>query len=258
MGFLDRVLAVKEKEIQKAKENIKEIETKIGERDKVFDFKKALMSCRTKIIAEVKKASPSAGKIKDVDPALQASLYESAGAVAVSVLTDREFFNGSLDDLKKVRETVNLPLLRKDFILDEVQILEAKAYGADAVLLIVRILSPDRLRSLVAFSEDLGLTPLVEVFSLEEAKVALDAGAQVIGVNNRDLDSLQVDVNLTKEIGPKIKEMGATFLVAESGIETRDQILELMNLGVDAFLIGTALMKSGDPQRKLKELLGLV
>ena len=176
--------------------------------------------------------------------------------MAVSVLTDREFFRGSLEDLKAVREAVELPLLRKDFILDEVQILEARAYGADTVLLIVRILDFRRLRDLINFSLELGMPPLVEIFSLEEAKIALEAGAQIIGINNRDLDTLRTDINLTRELAPKIKELGAEFVIAESGIETREQIEELMNCGVDAFLIGTSLMRSEDPYRKLKELLG--
>jgi len=254
--FLEKVLAVKKKEIRKDPKYISELERQISERKKHFDFLKSLRSCRTKIIAEVKKASPSAGRIREVDPAEQAKLYEKAGATAISVLTDREFFNGSLEDLKKVREAVDLPLLRKDFVIDEVQVLEAKAYGADTVLLIVRILSPEELKRLIKFSEDLGLPPLVEVFSLEEAKIALDAGAKVIGINSRDLDTLKVDLNLIKELAPKVKELGANFVIAESGIETREQVEELLGCGVDAFLVGTALMKSEDPYSKLKELLG--
>lgn len=254
--FLEKVLAVKRKEIRKDPQYISKLEKLISEREKYLDFTKALKNCRTKIIAEVKKASPSAGKIREVDPAEQAKLYEKAGATAISVLTDRGFFNGSLEDLKKVREAVDLPILRKDFVIDEVQILEAKAYGADTVLLIVRILSPEELKRLIEFSEGLGLPPLVEVFSLEEAKVALDAGAKVIGINSRDLDTLRVDLNLIKKLAPKVKELGVNFVIAESGIERREQIEELLNYGVDAFLIGTALMKSPDPYSKLRELLG--
>ncbi len=256
MGFLEKVLEVKRKEIRKDKDYINFLERKIGERSKYFNFEDALRSCRTKIIAEVKKASPSAGKIKEVKPEEQAKIYEKAGAIAVSVLTDKNFFNGSLEDLEKVRDAVSLPLLRKDFVIDEVQILEAKAFGADIVLLIVRILERDKLKKFIELSKELGLSPLVEVFSLEEAKVALDAGAEIIGINNRDLDTLKVDINLTKELAPKIKELGARFVISESGIETREQILELMNYQVDAFLIGTSIMKSDDPYRKIKELLG--
>ncbi len=255
-GFLEKVLSVKRKEINRDPGYLKTLEEMIEERSKFFDFEKALTNCKTKIIAEVKKASPSAGNIREVDPAEQAKIYESAGATAISVLTDREFFSGSLEDLKAVRDAVDLPLLRKDFIIDDVQILEARAYGADTVLLIVRILDPKKLRDLINFSLELGMPPLVEVFSLEEARIALKAGAQIVGINNRDLDTLKTDTNLTKELAPKIKELGAKFVIAESGIESREQIEELMGYGVDAFLIGTSLMKSDNPYSKLRELLG--
>ncbi len=255
-GFLDRVLEVKRREIKKDKEYIKHLEGLIESRERHFSLTSALRSCGTKIIAEVKKASPSAGHIRDVSPPQQAKLYERGGAVAISVLTDREFFNGSLEDLEAVRREVSLPILRKDFIIDKVQILEAKAFGADAVLLIVKMLSREELKELFEFAVGLGLTPLVEVFTLDEAKLSLDLGAEIIGVNNRDLDTLRVDLNLSKELIPKIKDEGGKFVVAESGINSREQILELMNLGADAFLIGTSLMKSPDPYRKLKELLG--
>ncbi len=255
-SFLEKVLKVKERELQEARENRKYIERLVQERSKFADFIGALRSCRTKIIAEVKKASPSEGPIRQVDASRQAKLYEEAGAIAVSVLTDREFFKGSLQDMANVREAVSVPVLRKDFIIDEIQILEAKAYGADTVLLIVRLLNPDKLRRLIEFSEELYMPPLVEVFSEEEAKIALDAGARVIGINNRDLDTLRVDINLSRELAPRIKELGAQFVVAESGIETRTQIEDLINRQVDAFLVGTSLMKSPDPYRKLRELLG--
>ncbi|WP_457600198.1 indole-3-glycerol phosphate synthase TrpC [Hydrogenivirga sp.] len=255
-SFLERVLETKRKEIREDREYLSFLERMIEERRAHHDFTSALRSCRTKIIAEVKKASPSAGHIRAVEPARQAKLYESAGAVAISVLTDRKFFNGSLEDLREVREAVSLPVLRKDFIIHRVQVLEAKAYGADTLLLIVRILTPQQLEELISFSRELGLEPLVEVFSLEEAKLALGAGAEVIGINNRDLDTLKVDVNLTRELAPRIKELGARFVIAESGIETRDQIEDLTNYQVDAFLIGTSLMKSENPYAKLKELLG--
>ncbi len=256
MGFLEKVLAVKEREINRSPEYIKELEKRISKRERFHDLKKALTNCRVKVIAEVKKASPSKGHIKEVDPVDQATTYERAGAVGISVLTDREFFNGSLEDLERVSEAVDLPVLRKDFVIDEVQVLEASAYGADAVLLIVRILTQDKLKSLIDLSNQLSLTPLVEVFSLEEAQRAMDAGAEVIGINNRDLDTLTLDLNLTRELAPKIKEMGARFVIAESGIETREDIEDLLKYNVDAFLVGTSLMKSQDPYQKLKELLG--
>ncbi|SHK43741.1 indole-3-glycerol phosphate synthase TrpC [Thermocrinis minervae] len=256
MAVLERILSVKRSEIKKDKEYVKHLEDLISRRDKFYRLENFLTSCRTRIIAEVKKASPSEGRIRDVSASQQARLYESAGAVGISVLTDREFFNGSLQDLFEVRQAVNLPLLRKDFIIDQVQVLEAKAYGADVVLLIVRILTQRQLKELIEFSQELGMESLVEVFNLEEAKRAIDAGAKIIGINNRDLDTLKVDINLSKELAPKVKELGARFVVAESGIKSREEVVELEGHGVDAFLIGTTLMKSKDPYSKLRELLG--
>lgn len=196
--------------------------------------------------------------MKEVSAGEQASLYERGGACAISVLTDRQFFGGSLEDLREVKERVSLPVLRKDFIIHPIQVLEAKAYGADVILLIVRILEDSLLVDLLEFSKELGLYHLVEAFNLKEAERAIKAGAKVIGINNRDLDTLKVDISLSKELTPRVKEMGARFVVAESGIENRKQIVELEGVGVDAFLVGTSLMKSKDPVRKLKELLGYI
>ena len=256
-NVLERIVAQKRREIRRDPRYLRLLERMIAEREIRADFKGALRKPGTRIIAEVKRASPSEGSIRDVDPVRQAKIYESAGAAAVSVLTDREFFGGSLEDLRRVRNALNVPLLRKDFILEEVQILEAKAFGADAVLLIVRILEEEKLRKLVSFAEELGLTPLVEVFCREEAELAVASGARVVGVNNRDLNTLRIDLSLTRELAPLLRELGAELVVSESGIETREQIEELSRYGVDAFLVGTALMKSEDPERKLRELLGI-
>ncbi|NPB07494.1 MAG: indole-3-glycerol phosphate synthase TrpC [Aquificae bacterium] len=255
MDFLAEVRKKKEKEINLSPSYLRNLERRV-QTYSPLSLEKALTSCGTKIIAEVKKASPSQGKIKEVSPEHQAKLYEKAGAVAISVLTERNYFSGSLEDLAQVRKSVNLPLLRKDFLFHRVHLLEARAFGADAVLLIVGMLSDKELRELISFAEELGLTPLVEVFNLEEAKRALDAGARVIGINNRDLRTLKVDLRVTKELAPRIKEMGARFVISESGISRREEILELMNYQVDAFLVGTSLMKSDDPYLKLRELLG--
>lgn len=256
MGFLEEIRILKEREVNRSPEYIKELEKMIEGRKEFYNFENTLMSCRTKIIAEVKKASPSEGNIKEVNPEEQAKLYERAGAIAISVLTDSNYFKGSLEDLKKVRNTVKLPLLRKDFTVDKLQILEAKAFGADIVLLIVRMLSEKELKELINFSKELGISPLVEVFTLEEAKRAVDQGAEIIGINNRDLQTFKIDLNRTRELAPKIKDMGAKFVISESGISKREEILDLMNYQVDAFLVGTSLMKSANPYKKLKELLG--
>lgn len=256
MGFLEEIRILKEREVNRSPEYIKELEKMIEGRKEFYNFENTLMSCRTKIIAEVKKASPSEGNIKEVNPEEQAKLYERAGAIAISVLTDFNYFKGSLEDLKKVRNTVKLPLLRKDFTVDKLQILEAKAFGADIVLLIVRMLSEKELKELINFSKELGISPLVEVFTLEEAQKAIDQGAEIIGINNRDLQTFKIDLNRTRELAPKIKDMGAKFVISESGISKREEILDLMNYQVDAFLVGTSLMKSANPYKKLKELLG--
>ncbi len=253
---MEEIVKNKKTEIRKDPDYIKSLEDMSKLRSSFFSFEKALSSCRTRIIAEVKRASPSEGRIKDISAKEQAKLYEKAGAVAISVLTDKKFFNGSLEDLYEVRQIVNLPLLRKDFILDPVQILEAKAYGADIVLLIVRVLEDGLLKDLIEYSKELRLSHLVEVFSLEEAERALKAGAYIIGINNRDLDTLKIDISLSERLAPKIKEIGAKFVIAESGIESREQVLKLENSGVDAFLVGTSLMKSQDPVKKLRELMG--
>ena len=256
MGFLEEIRILKEREVNRSPEYIKKLEKMIEERKEFYDFENALTSCRTKIIAEVKKASPSEGNIKEVNPEEQAKLYERAGAIAISVLTDSNYFKGSLEDLKKVRNAVKLPVLRKDFTVDKVQILEAKAFGADIVLLIVRMLSEKELKELINFSKELGISPLVEIFTLEEAQRAVGQGAEIIGINNRDLQTFKIDLNRTRELAPKIKDMGAKFVISESGISKREEILDLMNYQVDAFLVGTSLMKSENPYKKLKELMG--
>lgn len=253
---MEKIVESKKGEINTSREYVKKLEEMALQRGPTLPFEKALSSCKTRIIAEVKRSSPSQGDIREVSASVQAELYQKAGAVAVSVLTDMRFFKGSLQDLVEVREKVSLPILRKDFILHPVQVLEAKAYGADVVLLIVRVLEQKLLQELLHYAQELGLYHIVEVFSLEEAERALQAGARVVGINNRDLDSMQVDLSLSERLAPQIKAMGAKFVVAESGIESREQVLRLENLGVDAFLVGTSLMKSPDPAKKLKELLG--
>jgi len=255
--FLEKVAELKKKELKKDREYIKFLENKVSERKIFSSFKESLEKPGIRIIAEIKKASPSKGVIKEVNVSKQAKIYEKGGAAAISVLTENFYFKGSLKDLESVRSSVNIPLLRKDFIFDEVQILEAKAFGADAVLLIVRMLSPYRLRRLINFSKEIGISPLVEIFSPQEAKTALEAGAEIVGVNSRDLNSFQINTSLLFEIPPLLKEMGAELVVAESGIKTKDQIEELLKVGVDAFLIGTALMESRDPFSKLRELIGI-
>lgn len=206
------------------------------------------------VIAECKRRSPSRGVLRaSYDAAAIAEGYEAGGAAVVSVLTEPTFFDGSLDDLRAVRARVRLPLLRKDFIVDRYQMLEARAAGADAVLLIVAALAPAAFRSLRAFAGELGLAVVVEIHRLAELDVALDAGPCVIGVNNRDLGTLEVDVSTAARLVDAIPD--DVVAVAESGLKTHDDLRRLRAAGYDAFLVGEHLMAAPDPGWALNELL---
>jgi indole-3-glycerol phosphate synthase len=218
-------------------------------------FNEALTRPGLSLIAEFKRRSPSAGAIAaGAVVADQVRAYERGGAAALSVLTDAEHFGGSLEDLREARAACDLPVIRKDFIVDPYQLYEAAANGADAVLLIVRALDDDDLRSLHEQARALDLDCLVEVHDGEELERALEAGAEVIGINNRDLDQQIVDLATTFELMPDVPA-GKT-VVAESGISGRDELAELERVGVDAVLIGGALMSAADPEAKTRELTG--
>jgi len=233
--------------------------------DGVRDFAGALRNPRrgdVGLIAEVKKASPSLGVIcADFDPVRIARAYEDAGASCLSVLTDEPFFQGSLAFLKAIRAAVGLPLLRKDFIIDERQILEAIAWGADAILLIVAILSDDQLAHFHALADAAGLAALVEVHDEAELERALRCGARLVGVNNRDLRTFRVDLGTTERLAARLWSVSETpdqiLLVAESGIHSRADVLRLKACGARAILVGESLMKSGAVAPKAAELLGL-
>lgn len=208
------------------------------------------------IIAEIKRASPSKGKIREnVDPARYARLYEQGGAAAISVLTDSEFFGGSPDDLRAVRAASALPVLRKDFLISSYQLYESAAMGADAVLLIVAALSPELLRDLIALSANLGLDALVEVRDASEFESAANAGARLIGINNRDLRTFKTDIETTITLAARKSD--AQVLVSESGIHGRGDIERLLMAGVSNFLIGESLMRSEDPAGMLADLHGV-
>jgi len=213
------------------------------------------------LIAEVKKASPSAGVIcPDFDPVRIAREYESAGATCLSVLTDEKFFQGSLDYLRQIRAAVKIPLLRKDFVIDEKQILEAIEWGADAILLIVAILDDRQLREFRILAEGAGLAVLVEVHDDAELDRALASGARLIGVNNRDLKTFTVDLATTERLALKLfaaPDAGDCLLVAESGIHTRDDVIRLTKCGARAILVGESLVRGGEIVRKTRALLGL-
>jgi len=213
------------------------------------------------LIAEVKKASPSAGVIcPDFDPVRIAKAYEAAGASCLSVLTDGKFFQGSLDYLRQIRQAVALPLLRKDFIIDERQILEAVEWGADAILLIVAVLSDSQLKHFHSLAMEAGLAVLVEVHDEGELDRALAAGAKLIGVNNRDLRTFKVDLATTEHLAARLRNTHddsarSVLLVAESGIHTRADVERLAKCGAGAILVGESLMRSGDLAEKVRDLL---
>jgi indole-3-glycerol phosphate synthase len=257
LNILDKIVAQKKLELEKyTPDYIKRLENLAENRVSVKDFKNAFKKNNINIIAEIKKASPSKGVIReDFNPVEIAKIYEKNGACAISVLTDERFFQGNIDYIYQVSNVVNIPIMRKDFIIDERQILEAYAKGADSYLLITRILSQDQLKYLIDFGRRLNLEPLVEVFTEEEAKITVDAGATIVGVNNRDLDTFIVDIKKSEELCPKIKQWGAEIVIAESGLTSHKELITLKEAGVDGFLIGETLMKSKDIGKKLRELI---
>jgi indole-3-glycerol phosphate synthase len=244
-------------EVREARESIDELRVR-AERatpSPAHRFRSALeRPDRLNVIAECKRRSPSKGVLRhDYDPAAIASGYAAAGAAAISVLTEPTFFDGSLDHLLAVRAAVSTPIIRKDFVVSEYQILEARAAGADAVLLIVAALPPDELRSLAACAVRWGLDALVEVHSADELSVALDAGAAIVGVNNRNLRTLTVDVAASETLIAQIPK--GVVPVSESGLRTSEDLLRLRQMGYGAFLIGERFMTTADPGAALRDLL---
>lgn len=217
------------------------------------NFAKALRAKPPAIIAEIKKASPSKGLLApDFNPAAQARHYFAGGAAALSVLTDRDFFQGSLSDLKTARAAAFLPVIRKDFTIDEIDIIEAAASGADAILLIAAILTPDELTRFREVAESYGLAALVEVHDGDELAKALDSGASIVGVNNRDLRTFNVSLETSERLAALMPE--AVTKVAESGIHSNEDVRRLQAAGFHAFLVGEHLMKSPDPAGALRAL----
>jgi indole-3-glycerol phosphate synthase len=232
-----------------------DLESRLSARGEDRPFREALVRPGLSLIAEFKRRSPSAGEISDgAAVAAQVGAYERGGAAALSVLTDERHFGGSLEDLRAARAACDLPILRKDFIVDLYQLYEAAVNGADAVLLIVRALEDSELAALYGEARQLDLDCLVEVHDGEELERALALDVDVIGINNRDLDEGTVDVATTYELMPDIPA-GKT-VVAESGISSRSELEELERIGVDAVLIGSALMTAEDPEAKARELTG--
>lgn len=256
-GILDRIVEAKAKRIDEARQR-----TPIDhlvERAAASHSRRSLMTAvsqpgRVNIIAEIKQRSPSKGIIReDFDPVRIAGSYEEGGAAALSVLAEEDFFGGSLEHVEAIRERVALPLLRKDFIFDEYQLYESIARGADAVLLITAILEDELLARLIQLTYELGLEALVEVHSADEMKRAAGAGASIIGVNNRDLTTFNVDLETSLKLAPLAPELA--ILISESGITTGTSIRQLRSAGFNAFLIGEHLMRAEDPGQALKRLI---
>lgn len=268
-NILDTIVEQKRLEVAKLPERIiaaGDLRDAMLERGERRDFLAALLKPQigdVALIAEVKKASPSKGVIcEDFDPVRIAKEYEAAGASCLSVLTDEKFFQGSLDYLRQIREVVKLPLLRKDFILDERQILEAIEWGADAILLIVAILDDARLKRFHDLAVETGLAVLVEVHDAAELNRALAIGASLIGVNNRDLTTFKVDLATTERLAAKLSQIpnprtqSRRLLVAESGIHTRSDVERLARCGAGAILVGESLVRGGGITNKVRALLG--
>lgn len=256
--ILDEIVASKRREVDDARRRmpIDELEIQASQAPPVRDFREALEGPGPiRLIAEVKKASPSAGVIRpNFDPVGIARTYQAHGADCLSVLTDAPFFQGHLSYLARVRASVAIPILRKDFLIDEYQVVEARMAGADAVLLIAEILDDAQLSSLLARARSLGMTALVELHDEANLDRVLAAGADLVGINNRDLSRFETDLELTFRLRPRVPE--GVLLVSESGIRTRADVERLEAAGVDAILVGESLMRAPDIGRAVEELLG--
>ena len=254
--ILDEIYAYKLKEIAENKRLVSIESLKDGCKDVPEAVKSGTVlkkDNRIKFIAEVKKASPSAGIIRaDFNYINIAMEYEAGGASAISVLTDKEFFKGDIKYLSEIKKTVSVPVLRKDFIIDPYQIYEARAAGADLVLLIARILTKEQIEIFLSLSHELGMECLVEVHDNDELEKVLETESAIIGINNRNLDTFETNLETTLQLCHRIPE--DKIIVSESGIKTRADVLMLEEAGIDAILIGETLMRSEDISRKIKEL----
>jgi len=243
--ILDKIVEHKKKEVKELKQ-------------KRRSLKEKLAADQISLLAEIKKASPSKGLIQsNFNPKAQLKAYEKAGAAGISILTDQKFFQGSNQILQQMRELTELPILRKEFIIDSLQIYESFFIGADVVLLIAAILDDQQLDCFLNLCRDLKLEAIVEVHNLDELERVLKTEAEIIGINNRDLNDFSVDLKTTAELTKELKRLGQRdnhYLIAESGIKTREDIDFLKEIGVDGVLIGETLMKAESPAAKVKEL----
>lgn len=255
--FLPAILDSRRRSVEAAKAGmgIAELGREAGLRTPARDFRGALAAPGLSLIAEIKRASPSKGVLRaDLDPILLADAYERGGARALSVLTEPDYFRGSSRDLMEARSATSLPVLWKDFVVDRYQVVQARSLNADAILVIVRILDDAELAGILEEAARWGLCALVEVFDEGDLERALEAGADAVGVNHRDLETFTEDPKATARLRPKIPD--GVVVVAESAISTRGDVEALEEIGVDAVLVGEALVKADDPAAKIRELLG--
>ena len=253
---LGQILASTERTLPALKARRRELERLVADMPAAASFRAALQGPGVALIAEVKRRSPSMGNIReDLDPAARAAEYADAGASAISVLTDGPYFGGSLEDLRAVAARVSIPLLRKDFILAEEQVLEARAAGASAVLLIARALAPARLAALRLFSAGAGLAALIEAHTAPELDTALESGADIVGINSRDLDTFRIDVDAAWRLLARVPR--GIIVVAESGLASQADVVAAAQAGADAVLIGTALSASEKPGELVQQIAGV-
>jgi len=255
-GILAGIVQQKQQEVAELRSRAAVLEQQAWDRrSHTRNFAAPLRAAGPAIIAEIKKASPSKGLLQpDFHPARLACAYEEGGATCLSVLTDKQFFQGGLHDLEAARAAVNLPVLRKDFTIDRLQIFEAAAHGADAILLIAAILDTPELQRFRELAASLGLDSLVEVHDQEELRKAIDSGATVIGVNNRNLDTFEVSLDTSLRLSYQMPSTAVR--ISESGIHNRSDIDVLLGAGYTAFLVGESLMRAQDPAAALKALVG--
>ncbi len=257
--ILEQIPLYKQQELEYQKRclPIAELRKMAWEQPPPCDFAAALQGDGIKLIAEVKKASPSRGVIRpQFNPVEIAWVYASNGASAISVLTETRYFQGSLDYMRQIRKALGnncLPLLRKDFLFDPYQVYESRAYGADSLLLIVAILEPEKLQELLQISHELDMTCLVETHNEKEVEIAVNSGARIIGINNRDLSTFVIDLSTTEKLRPLIPT--DRIVVSESGIKKRDDMEKMKQLGVNAVLVGEFFMAAPDIAVRMKELL---
>ena len=255
MSVLDAIIEGVREDLARRRKPLSQIHEQMSQAPIALDAYGALLGEQMKVIAEVKRSSPSKGKLSTIaDPASLAEQYQEAGASVISVLTEERRFKGSLADLAAVRARVTIPILRKDFMVDEYQFFEARAYGADVVLLIVAALSKSQLRDFYDVATELGMASLIEVHTADELERALEISPKIVGVNSRNLKTLEVSQEAFADLIPRIPP--ALIRVAESGIASRADVEFAQNAGANAILVGEALVTSGDPKLAMRKLLG--